>query len=64
MKLTAADKKKLPASKFLDPAHRKYPVPDKKHISTALAYAKGARGAPERPDIAAKARALLNKRGK
>jgi hypothetical protein len=55
----------LPASYFLDPKNKKYPVKDPKTgkyncvaLRTAAAYASGARGAPKRPLIAAKAKRL------
>lgn len=60
-------RKEVPSGHFLDPKEKKYPFknPDGsvncKGLSTALAYAKGARGAPKRPGIAAKAQRLLNK---
>ncbi len=58
--LSTAARNRLPASKFLDPEHRKYPVEDKKHAQLAVAFAHGARGAPKRPDVAKKAQAVLS----
>lgn len=38
-RLTAKQRKKLPASEFGDPKNRKYPMPDKKHAANAKARA-------------------------
>lgn len=38
-KLTAASRKKIPASKFALPASKKYPVQDKSHAGNAKARA-------------------------
>jgi len=37
-RLTAASRKKIPTSKFADPAHRKFPIQDKAHIRAAESY--------------------------
>ena len=39
MKLNAAARKKIPASKFGLPGSRKFPMPDKSHAATAKARA-------------------------
>jgi len=39
MKLNAAARKKIPASKFGEPGQRKYPMPDKSHAANAKARA-------------------------
>ena len=36
-KLTYAERKKLPASTFIEPGERKYPIPDASHARNALA---------------------------
>lgn len=36
-KLTAAKRKALPSSSFVEPGERKYPVPDASHARNALA---------------------------
>jgi hypothetical protein len=67
-KLTMAQRKALPKSSFLVPSKApgpgSFPVPDKAHMRNAAAVAGGAHGAPKRPDVAAKAHALLEKKGK
>jgi hypothetical protein len=37
MKLTAAERNRLPASDFAIPSMRKYPIPDRSHARNALA---------------------------
>jgi len=39
-KLTAASRRALPASAFVYPKTRKYPIHDRAHARTALAYAR------------------------
>lgn len=41
MALTAAQRAALPASDFVFPADRRYPIPDREHAAIALGYAKG-----------------------
>jgi len=36
-KLTYAARKALPSSSFVEPAQRKYPIPDRSHAQNALA---------------------------
>jgi hypothetical protein len=45
-KLKAAQRNKLPASSFAEPAKRKYPVPDASHARAALSRV-SAHGTPE-----------------
>lgn len=40
-KLTAAKRKKLPASDFVEKGARKYPIPDAAHARDALARSSG-----------------------
>jgi hypothetical protein len=40
-KLTAAARKKLPKSQFVEKASRKYPIPDEAHARDALARSSG-----------------------
>lgn len=60
-------RKKVPGSHFIDSKNKKYPYKNKdgsvncKGIKTAYSYARGARGAPKRPEIASKAKALHKK---
>jgi hypothetical protein len=58
-KLTAADRKKIPASKFGLPGQRKYPMPDKGHVKSALAYAKHDATPAEQKEIRSKAKKLF-----
>lgn len=64
-KLSMAQRKALPKSKFLVPSKApgpgSFPVPDQSHVRNAIAVASGAHGAPKRPGVAAKARARLKK---
>ena len=64
-KLTTAQRKALPKSAFLVPSKApgpgSFPVPDKSHVQAAFATARGAHGAPKRPAVAAKAKAMLGK---
>ena len=62
-KLSAAARKKLPASSFALPGQRKYPVNDRVHAAKALQYAGGARsGKPASPAVRAKARAAVHRK--
>jgi len=60
-------RKEVPSGHFLDQKNKKYPYKNKdgsvncKGLQTALGYAKGARGAPKRAGIAAKAKRLIAK---
>lgn len=60
-------RKKVPSGHFIDSKNKKYPYKNKdgsincKGIKTAYSYARGARGAPNRPGIASKAKALHKK---
>ena len=59
-KLTAKDRKKVPAKEFGDPEKRAYPMPDKAHAANAKARAaqmvkKGKLSESERKKIDAKA---------
>lgn len=40
MKLTAAQRNKIPAKQFGEPSQRKYPMPDKSHAANAKSRAK------------------------
>lgn len=64
-RLTTAQRKALPKSAFLVPSKApgpgSFPVPDKAHMRAAVSMAGGARGAPKRPGVQAKARAKLAK---
>lgn len=62
-KLTAAERKKLPASKFAGP-DRSYPIPDKSHARNALSRAseqhnKGSLSDSEYSHIKGVAKAML-----
>lgn len=62
--LTAAQRKRLPASKFAEPKQRKYPVPDKAHAKNAkarasAAYRSGRMTKAERDRIYAKSDVVL-----
>jgi len=68
--LTAADRKKVPASKTGLPGKRtakggavsgSYPMPDKKHAAVAKSYAARFASPAERKQINAKANAILKK---
>ena len=68
-KLTAAARKKIPASKFGEPGRRAYPMPDRSHAANAKARAtqqvkKGNLSAGEAAKIKAKANKVLGKRKK
>lgn len=65
--LTAKARKKLPASKFGEPAERKYPMPDRTHAANAKARAsqqekKGNLSSSEKAKIDRKADAALRKK--
>lgn len=60
-KLTAADRKALPASTFAGP-ERSFPIPDKGHAKSALGHINQA-PASARPAIHAKAEAMLHGKG-
>lgn len=67
MKTTARNK--LPASKFGQPAEKKYPLPDKAHAANAKARAtqmvkKGKLSPAAKAKIDAKANRVLGKKGK
>jgi hypothetical protein len=49
-KLTAAARKKLPKSDFVEKDSRKYPIPDEAHARDALARSSGK---PEHADVVA-----------
>jgi hypothetical protein len=49
-KLTAASRKKLPKSDFVEKKTRKYPIPDAAHARDALARSSGK---PEHADVVA-----------
>ena len=64
MKLKAAARNALPASKFGEPGKRKYPMPDKSHAANAKARAtqqveKGNLSASAAAKIRKKANAIL-----
>ena len=64
--LDAADRKKLPKSKFAEPEKKAYPIEDKAHARTAKARASQAQNAgrmskAEEERIDKKADAVLNK---
>lgn len=61
-RLTAAARKKLPASDFAGP-DRSFPIPDKGHAKAALGRINNA-PASARPKIRAKAKAMLGKGSK
>lgn len=68
-KLTAAQRKKLPKSKFALPKEEKYPVNDKSHAKNAKARAtqmvkKGKLSASSKAKIDAKANKVLGKKSK
>jgi hypothetical protein len=52
-KLTAAARKKLPKSSFVEKGQRKYPIPDAAHARDALARSSGK---PEHADVVAAVR--------
>jgi hypothetical protein len=65
-KLTAATRKRIPASEFGLPSQRKYPVPDASHAINAKAratqmVAKGRLSSAAAARIRAKANAVLGK---
>ncbi|CAJ0778838.1 MULTISPECIES: hypothetical protein [Ralstonia] len=65
-KLTAADRKKIPASQFGEPGKRAYPMPDKSHAANAKARASqavnsGRMSKAEEEKIDAKANKVLGK---
>jgi hypothetical protein len=62
-KLTAAKRKKIPASKFGLPEERAYPMPDRKHAAVAKAYAERYATPSQRARIDAKANRILGKSG-
>lgn len=69
MKLTAAKRNKIPASKFAEPKERKYPIEDKAHAKNAKARAtqmvkKGKLSQSEASKIKAKANKVLGKKKK
>lgn len=66
-KLTAAERKKIPSSKFGEPETRKYPIQDKNHAGNAKARAKqqfdsGMLSSSELHKIQAKANKVLEKK--
>jgi len=69
IELWEAPKKRseVPAGHFLDSKNKRYPFKNKDGsinctgLKTAMAYANGARGAPKRPEIAAKAKRIYSK---
>ena len=66
MKLTAATRKRIPASEFGLPSQRKYPMPDASHAANAKAratqmVAKGRLSSAAAARIRAKANAVLGK---
>lgn len=62
MKLNAAERKKIPASKFGLPGSRKFPMPDKSHAANAKARAtQGVKAGTLSPASAAKIRAKANR---
>lgn len=56
-KLTQAQRDALPASAFADPAHRRFPMPDKSHARFAVAMMKHAGSAKVKKKIVGKAEA-------
>jgi hypothetical protein len=52
-KLTAAGRKRLPKSSFVEKGARKYPIPDAAHARDALARSSGK---PEHADVVAAVR--------
>lgn len=61
-KLTAASRKKIPASKFGLPGSRKYPMPDRSHAANAKARAtQGVKAGRISSATAAKIRAKANR---
>lgn len=63
-KLSAAQRKKMPKSKFGMPGSKKYPMPDRSHAANAKArasqqYKKGNLSASEKAKIFAKANRIL-----
>lgn len=66
-KLTTAARKRIPTSKFAEPAERKYPIEDKAHAKNAKARAaqmekKGKLSESEKEKIDAKANKVLKKK--
>jgi len=62
-KLSYARRKKLSVSDFLDPKHKRFPVPDAAHMRAALSAVKGGRsGVPASPEIQAKAKRVAKRR--
>lgn len=55
-KLSSADRKKIPTSKFAEPAKRGYPIEDASHARNALA-----RSASKSPAVKAKVKAAVKK---
>ena len=65
-KLTAAERRKIPASKYGLPKQRKYPMEDREHAGLAKSYAakevrKGKLSAASAAKIRAKANRILGK---
>lgn len=65
-KLSAADRKKIPASQFGEPGKRAYPMPDKSHAANAKSRASqavnaGRMSSAEEAKIDAKANKVLGK---
>ena len=66
-KLTTTARKKIPSSKFAEPAERKYPIEDKAHAKNAKARAaqmekKGKLSESAKEKIDAKANKVLKKK--
>lgn len=66
MKLTAAQRRKVPKNDFGLPAQKKYPMPDKTHARVAESYASkeynaGNLSAGQKAQIDAKAKRVLGK---
>lgn len=62
MKLNAAERKKIPASKFGLPQQRKFPMPDKSHAANAKARAtQGVKAGKLSASAASRIRAKANR---
>ena len=59
MKLTTAERKKLPTAVFGLPENRKYPIPDKNHAKAALSRAAANATPAEQKKIRAKVHKLF-----
>jgi hypothetical protein len=61
-KLSAASRRRIPASKFGEPKQRKYPMPDRSHAANAKARAtQQVKAGRLSPSTAAKIRAKANR---